>query len=86
VATPTDSNEALEKLRAEHAEVMESLGEVWVKVDAVRASVPTDNVHDLLKDLEDAVKEARDGGVIGSGSNDHRRALRDYQDLVGEDS
>ncbi len=61
---------------------MESLGDVWVKVEAVRAAEPTDNVHDLLADLEDAVKEARDGGLVGSGSNDHRRALKKYIELT----
>ncbi len=72
------------KLEAEHAEVMESLGEVWVAVEAVRNSEPTDNVHDLLKALEDATKEARDGGIIGSGANDHRRALKKFLELTGE--
>lgn len=84
MAKPTDIDEALQKLEAEHVEVMESLGDVWVKVEAIKVSTPTDNVHDLLKDLEKAVKDARDGGVVGSGANDHRRALRTYQDLVDE--
>ena len=75
---------ARQKLEAEHAEVMESLGNVWVAVEAVRNSEPTDNVHDLLKALEDATKEARDGGIVGSGSNDHRRALKKYLELTGE--
>lgn len=82
MATPINIEEARQKLESEHAEVMESLGDVWVKVEAIKASKPTDNVHDLLKDLEDAVKEARDGGVIGSGSNDHRRALKKYLELT----
>lgn len=86
MANQTDIDEALSKLEAEHAEVMESLGDVWVKVEAIKASKPTDNLHDLLRDLEKEVKDARDGGVVGSGSNDHRRALKDYQDLVGEGS
>jgi len=67
MAVPVDIEEARQKLEAEHAEVMESLGDVWVRVEAIRASKPTDNVHDLLKELEGAVKEARDGGMIGSG-------------------
>ncbi len=84
MAKPTDIDEARQKLEAEHAEVMESLGDVWVRVEAIKASTPTDNVHDLLRELEKAVKDARDGGVVGSGANDHRRALRNYQELVGE--
>ncbi len=82
MATPIDVDEARRKLEDEHTEVMESLGDVWVKVEAIKVSKPTDNVHDMLKELEDAVKEARDGGVIGSGSNDHRRALKRYQELM----
>jgi hypothetical protein len=31
--------------------------------------------------LEDVVKEVRDGGVVGSGANGHRRALKEYQEL-----
>ncbi len=84
MATPEEIEEAKNKLISEHAEVMESLGEVWVKVEAVRAATPTDEVHDLLLELEKAVKEARDGGVIGSGANDHRRALKKYTKLVAE--
>ncbi len=82
MATPIDVDEVRRKLDAEHAEVMESLGDVWVKVEAIKVSKPTDNLHDMLKDLEGAVKEARDGGVIGSGSNDHRRALKAYMELM----
>jgi len=33
------------------------------------------------KDLEKTVKEVRDGGVVGSGANGHRRALKDYLEL-----
>ena len=27
------------------------------------------------------MKEVRDGGLVGSGANGHRRALKDYLDL-----
>jgi hypothetical protein len=50
--------------------------------DRHRASRPTDNLHDLSAELEGAVKHARDGGMLGSGANDHRRALKHYQGLV----
>lgn len=84
MATPDEIAEARANLEAEHAEVMENLGDVWVKMEAVRASAPTDNLHDLLEELEDAVSKARDGGLLGSGANAHRRALKDWQDLAGE--
>lgn len=84
MATPEEIEAAKNEVISEHAEVMESLGDVWVKVEAVRAAAPTDELHDLLHDLEKAVKEARDGGVIGSGANDHRRALKKYNKLLAE--
>ncbi len=73
-------------LEAEHAKVMESLGDVWVAVEAVRSSEPTDNLHDLLAAVEDAVEKARHGGLLGSGANAHRRALREWEDLAADDA
>ncbi len=73
--------EARAELEKEFHEVMESLGDVHVAYQAVNAAGPEDNMHDLLKVLEKAAKEARDGGVIGSGANDHRRALKNYLEL-----
>ncbi|MGI9614865.1 MAG: hypothetical protein ACR2QO_18285 [Acidimicrobiales bacterium] len=73
-------------LEAEHAKVMQDLGDVWVAIEAVRSSAPTDNLHDLLAEVEDAVEKARHGGLLGSGANAHRRALRDWQELTGGDS
>ncbi len=83
MASAEEIEEAKIKLISEHAEVMESLGNVWVKVEALRAAQPTDNLHDLLAELEDEVKAARDGGIVGSGANDHRRALKKYLELTG---
>lgn len=84
MATQDEVAAARANLEAEHAEVMKNLGDVWVKMEAVRASSPTDNLHDLLEELEDAVGKARDGGLLGSGANAHRRALKDWQELAGE--
>ena len=82
MATNEEVAEARAKLEEQHAEVMENLGDVWVKMEAVRAAKPTDNLHDLLEDLEKAVSDARDGGFIGSGANAHRRALKNWQELA----
>ncbi len=84
MATQEEVDAARAKLDEEHAEVMQSLGEVWVKMEAVRASAPTDNLHDLLEALEDEVSKARDGGLLGSGANAHRRALKDWQEISGQ--
>lgn len=83
MATKDEIAAAKAKLDEEHAEVMKNLGDVWVKMEAVRAAQATDNLHDLLEDLEKAVSEARDGGFIGSGANAHRRALKNWQELAG---
>ena len=56
---------------------------VHVAYNAVLNAAAGDNIHDLLADLEKEVKAARDGGVIGSGANDHRRALRKFLELDG---
>ncbi len=76
-----DLAKARAKLDKEFAEVQESLGQVHVAFDAVRTASPEDNLHDLLKALEDAAKDARDGGIVGSGANAHRRALEKFLEL-----
>lgn len=85
MATAEEIEEAKVKLISEHAEVMESLGNVWVKVEALKAAQPTDNLHDMLAELEKEVQAARDGGIVGSGANDHRRALKKYFEAAGID-
>lgn len=84
MATPEEIAAARADLDHEHAKVMASLGDVWVKMEAVRTSAPTDNVHDLLQALEEAVAEARDGGLLGSGANAHRRSLDRWRKLATE--
>jgi hypothetical protein len=50
------------------------------RLDRVDAAGPEDDLYDLLKDLEEVVKEVRNGGVIGSGAKGHRRALENYRE------
>jgi hypothetical protein len=49
-----------------------------------------DRIHtafdDRLKDLEKIVKEVRDGGVVGSDANGHRRALKEYEEAKASSS
>ena len=73
-----DQEEARKELDKEYGQVRESLGEVHVAFDAVLAAGPEDDVYGLLEKLEDAVKDARTGGVIGSGAKGHRRARKQY--------
>ncbi len=79
-----DVHKAREKLEKEYADVQESLGDVHVAFDAVRNAGPEDDIHGLLHELEKVVKGARDGGVVGSGSNGHKRALEKYKKAVAE--
>jgi|GEM_PF-1222850 len=72
---------ARKNLDDEFVEVRKSLGDVHVAYEAVNQAEADDNLHDLLKALEKAAKEARDGGIVGSGANDHRRALKKYIDV-----
>ena len=74
-------DEARKKLDDEYGQVRRHLQKIHESLDKVEKAGPEDNLHDLLKDLEKTVKEARDGGIVGSGANGHRRALEEYQEL-----
>jgi len=74
-------DEARKKLDDEYGQVRRHLQKIHDSLDKVEKGGPEDDLHGLLKDLEKTVKEARDGGVIGSGSNGHKRALKDYLDI-----
>ena len=73
--------QARKKLDDEFGQVRRKFKKIREKLDAVEAAGPEDDLHGLLADLESTVKEVRDGGVVGSGSNGHRRARKDYLDL-----
>ena len=51
------------------------------QLDKVEKAGPEDDLHGLLNELEKTVKEVRDGGLVGSGANGHRRALKDYLEI-----
>ena len=74
-------SEARKKLDDEFGQVRRKLDKIHKALDKVEAAGPEDDIHDLLKDLESTVKEVRDGGVVGSGANGHRRALKEYLEL-----
>lgn len=80
----TDSlTEARKKLDDEFGQVRRKLDKIHTALDKVEAAGPEDDLHGLLADLEKTVKEVRDGGVVGSGANGHRRALKDYLEIKG---
>ncbi len=73
--------EARKKLEDEFGQVRRHLQKIHESLDKVEKAGPEDDLHDLLKDLDKTVKEARDGGIVGSGANGHRRALKEYQEI-----
>ena len=76
--------EARRKLDDEYGQVRRHLDKVHAALDRVDAAGPEDDVFELLKDLEDVVKEVRNGGVVGSGAKGHRRALENYRERKNE--
>jgi hypothetical protein len=73
--------EARKHLDDEFGQVRRKLDRIHEALDKVEAAGPEDDLHGLLDDLESTVKEVRDGGVVGSGANGHRRALKKYLEL-----
>jgi hypothetical protein len=76
--------EARRKLDDEYGQVRRNLDKVHAALDRVDAAGPEDDIFELLKDLEDVVKEVRNGGVVGSGAKGHRRALENYRERKNE--
>ena len=73
--------DARKKLDDEYGQLRRKFDQIHNALDKVEKAGPEDDLHDLLKDLEKVVKEVRDGGVVGSGANGHRRALEEYRKI-----
>lgn len=71
-----------EKLLDEYGQVRRKFDQIHEAFDRVITAGPEDDVHDRLLHLEKVVKEVRDGGIVGSGANGHRRALKEYKEAV----
>lgn len=78
-----DLEGARRELDREFADVRKSMEKVRAKLDDVERLGPEDDVYGALDDLEDAVKKARTGGLIGAGAKGHRKALEAYRSLQG---
>ena len=61
---------------------MESLGDLYVAVEAVKSAGLGDDIAGLLDNVQSEAKKARTGGVIGSGAKGHAKALKDYRELT----
>ena len=76
--------EARRKLDDEYGQVRRHLDRIHAAIDRVDAGGPEDDLYELLKDLEEMVKEVRTGGVVGSGAKGHRKALENYRERKTE--
>ncbi len=84
MATEQEIEKAREKVDKQYADLVKDLADVWLRVDAVKTAGPTDEIHDLLEDLEKTVHKVRTGGIIGSGAKGHRKALEDWRKVTGQ--
>ncbi len=75
--------EAEKELIEKFENVKEDLGRVFVSFETIRNATPYDDISKALEDLEDVVKDVRTGGVIGSGANSHKRALKKWIEAGG---
>jgi hypothetical protein len=73
--------EAREKLEDEYGQVRRKFDRIHQAFDEVVSAGVEDDVYGRLQHLESVVKEVRDGGVVGSGANGHRRALEEYEEI-----
>ncbi len=74
-------DDARRRLDDEFGQVRRHLKKIHEALRKVEEGGPEDDLHGLLKDLEDTVKEVRTGGLVGSGANGHRRALEEYRKI-----
>ena len=82
MATEEEIADAQKKLEKEYKQAMESLGDFYVAVEALRNAGIDDDIEGLLKTVENEAQNARNGGVIGSGAKGHTRALKNYRELT----
>lgn len=80
MAKPKSVDEAKKRLDDEYGQFRRHLDTVHDALDQVVSANAEDDIYERVKKLEKAVKEMRDGGIIGSGVNGHRRALQEYQE------
>jgi hypothetical protein len=78
-----DLEEARKELEEEYANFRKHLGEVEVAWRSVSDANVEDDIVEKLEHLEEITKKVRTGGVMGSGANDHARALKEYLEAKG---
>ncbi len=76
--------DARKELDKEFQQFRENLGKIYEELDKISKAGPTDDISDMLKDLEGVVGKVRTGGLIGSGAKGHREAREKYLKLQGK--
>ncbi|MGH9050448.1 MAG: hypothetical protein ACRDY4_12010 [Acidimicrobiia bacterium] len=74
--------EAKKRLDDEYGQFRRHLDSIHDAFDQVVSANEEDDIYERVKKLEKVVKEVRDGGVVGSGLNGHRRALEEYKEAL----
>jgi hypothetical protein len=82
MAKPKSVEEARKRLEDEYGQFRRHLDSIHDAFDQVITAGAEDDIYERTEKLEKVVKEVRDGGVIGSGLNGHRRALKEYQETL----
>ena len=78
-----DLTAARKELDDEFGQFRTSLEKVRERLEDVERAGPEDDLEKLLDKLQDEVKEARTGGLIGGGAKGHAKALKRYNELRG---
>ncbi len=78
-----DIDELRAELDQEFQQFRSGLDNVRTALDHVEKAGPEDDVYELLKQLEEAVSRARNGGVFGAGAKGHRAAREAYREAKG---
>ncbi len=73
--------EARSRLDDEFGQVRRNIDNIHKRLDEVEKAGPEDDLSGLLEKLEEAVNEVRTGGLMGHGSNGHKRARDEYLKL-----
>jgi hypothetical protein len=73
-----------QELDKEFQQVRKQLSKIHEALDTLEKAGPEDDISELLKKLEDSVKEVRTGGLIGSGAHGHDKARKKYLEAKGK--
>ena len=82
MAKPKSVEEAKKRLDDEYGQFRRHLDSIHDAFDQLVSANAEDDIYERSKKLEKVVKEVRDGGMVGSGLNGHRRALEDYKEAL----